>query len=115
MQAFAAVKDAALQRRLAASTKRPPTRSPTTPCGSKKELLPRAKGHFAIGADAFAQKLAADEGITEPLDPLLARGEAELARLRAGVHRHRARRSIPRARRPRCRRRSPPITASPRR
>src|SRR5262249_34662329 len=49
----------------------------------KKDLLPRAHGHFAIGIDAFKRKLAADEGITEPLDEVLARGEAELERLRA--------------------------------
>ncbi|HWE29255.1 MAG TPA: DUF885 domain-containing protein, partial [Polyangia bacterium] len=48
----------------------------------KKDLLPRAKPDFAIGADAFVKKLAADELITEPLDQILARGEAELARLR---------------------------------
>jgi uncharacterized protein (DUF885 family) len=48
----------------------------------KKDLLPRSKPDFAIGKDAFVQKLAADEDITEPLDQVLARGEAELKRLR---------------------------------
>ncbi|HEY2743164.1 MAG TPA: DUF885 domain-containing protein [Polyangia bacterium] len=82
VQAFAGVKDAALQKRFAAST--------ATACKAladfgewlKKDMLPKAKEDFAIGADAFGKKLAADEGITEPLDKVLARGEAELARLR---------------------------------
>jgi uncharacterized protein (DUF885 family) len=80
--AFATVKDAALQEKLAASTKAATGALADYGAWLKKDLLPRAKGHFAIGADAFAQKLAADEGITEPLDVVLARGEAELKRLR---------------------------------
>ncbi|MCU1278918.1 MAG: hypothetical protein JWM53_2464 [bacterium] len=82
VQAFTSVEDAALQRALAASTKTAADALADYGAWLKKDLLPRAKGHFAIGADAFAQKLAADEGITEPLDQVLARGEAELKRLR---------------------------------
>jgi uncharacterized protein (DUF885 family) len=82
VSAFATVKDAALQRRLAASTKTATDALADYGAWLQHELLPRAKGHFAIGADAFAQKLAAEEGITEPLDAVLARGEAELKRLR---------------------------------
>lgn len=83
VQAFASVKDAALQHELAASTRRATDALADYATWLKKDLSPRAHGHFAIGADAFAKKLAADEGITEPLDQVLARGEAELARLRA--------------------------------
>lgn len=80
--AFASVSDAALQKRLAASTATA-TKSLTEFGEWLKKKLPAAKEDFAIGADAFSKKLAADEGITEPLDKVLARGEAELARLRA--------------------------------
>ncbi|HVR44543.1 MAG TPA: DUF885 domain-containing protein [Thermoanaerobaculia bacterium] len=44
------------------------------------DLLPRSNGRFAIGAEAFARKLAWDEMIEAPLDLVLARGEARLAR-----------------------------------
>jgi len=80
--AFASVSDAALQKRLAASTATA-AKSLTEFGEWLKKKLPQAKEDFAIGADAFSKKLAADEGITEPLDAVLARGEAELARLRA--------------------------------
>ncbi|MCU1280884.1 MAG: hypothetical protein JWM53_4430, partial [bacterium] len=82
VQAFASVKDAKLQKQLAASTKAATDALVAYGAWLTKDLTPRAKGHFAIGADAFAQKLSADEGITEPLDQVLARGEAELKRLR---------------------------------
>ena len=81
--AFASVKDAALQQRLAASTKRATAALADYATWLESDLRPRAHGHFAVGADVFAKTLAADEGITEPLDQILARGEAELARLRA--------------------------------
>ena len=82
VRAFASVKDAAQRARLTASTEAA-TRA-MTEFGEwlKKELLPRAKTDFAIGTDAFVKKLAADELINEPLDRVLARGEAELGRLR---------------------------------
>ena len=49
----------------------------------KTDLAPRSRGSFAIGADAFAAKLRYDEMVDIPLDRLLARGEANLARDRA--------------------------------
>ncbi|HEX6837479.1 MAG TPA: DUF885 domain-containing protein [Polyangia bacterium] len=82
VQAFASVKDAALRAKLTASTKAATDALAQFGEWLKKDLLPRTKADFAIGADAFAKKLAADELITEPLDRVLARGEAELARLR---------------------------------
>ena len=83
VQAFASVKDGALRKRFAASTATATAALADYGEWLKRELLPRAKADFAIGADAFARKLAADEGIEVPLPELLARGEAELARLRA--------------------------------
>ena len=42
------------------------------------DLLPRAKGSYAIGADTFLKKLAYEEMLDIPLDRLLAIGEANL-------------------------------------
>jgi uncharacterized protein (DUF885 family) len=44
----------------------------------KKDLKPRSKGSYAIGAKAFADKLMYDEMVDIPLEQLLARGEANL-------------------------------------
>jgi uncharacterized protein (DUF885 family) len=44
----------------------------------KRDLLPRSKGSYAIGAKAFAEKLRDDEMVDIPLDSLLAIGEANL-------------------------------------
>jgi uncharacterized protein (DUF885 family) len=46
----------------------------------EKELLPRSKGTFAIGAETLSKKFAADEMVTLPLDRLLAIAQADLAR-----------------------------------
>jgi uncharacterized protein (DUF885 family) len=46
----------------------------------KKELLPRSKGVYAIGADNFARQLLYEELVDIPLDKLLAIGEATLRR-----------------------------------
>ena len=46
----------------------------------EKDLLPRSKGDFALGADTLAKKFAADEMVTLPLDRLLAVAQADLAR-----------------------------------
>lgn len=83
VQAFAAVKSPELTARLAASTDKATRALADFGAWMKKDLLPRARPEFAIGRAAFVEKLAADEGITEPLDAVLARGEAELTRLRA--------------------------------
>lgn len=82
VQAFTGVKDEALKKRFAASTKTATDALAAFAEWLKKEKLPKAKESFAIGADVFAKKLAADEGIDQPLDAVLARGEAELERLR---------------------------------
>ena len=44
------------------------------------DLLPRSKGQYAIGAEAFVKKLEAEEMLDIPLDRLLAIGEANLKR-----------------------------------
>jgi uncharacterized protein (DUF885 family) len=42
------------------------------------DLLPKSKGSYAVGGDAFMKKLEADEMLDIPLDKLLAIGEANL-------------------------------------
>ncbi|HSP19872.1 MAG TPA: DUF885 domain-containing protein, partial [Myxococcaceae bacterium] len=44
----------------------------------QKELKPRSTGSWAIGPEYFAQKLQTEEMNSEPLDALLAKGEAQL-------------------------------------
>jgi uncharacterized protein (DUF885 family) len=44
------------------------------------DLLPRSNGAYAIGADNYRAKLRFEEMVDEPLDALLARGEAQLAK-----------------------------------
>jgi uncharacterized protein (DUF885 family) len=46
----------------------------------KKDLLPRSKGSFAIGASNFANQLRYEELVEIPLDKLLEIGEANLRR-----------------------------------
>ncbi|MDB4966842.1 MAG: hypothetical protein JWN44_2531 [Myxococcales bacterium] len=82
VQAFTTVKDPALRKRFTASTETATRALGEFAAWLKKEKLPKAKESFAIGADVFSKKLAADEGIDLPLDAVLARGEAELQRLR---------------------------------
>ncbi len=45
-----------------------------------KDLLPRSKGAYAIGAETFLAKLKYDEQVALPLAELLAQGEAQLAK-----------------------------------
>ena len=46
----------------------------------QKDLAPRSRGSYAIGADTFLAKLKAEEMVTMPLPDLLARGQAQLAK-----------------------------------
>lgn len=46
----------------------------------ESDLKPRSKGAYAIGAEHFLAKLRYEEMVELPLDELLARGEAQLAR-----------------------------------
>jgi uncharacterized protein (DUF885 family) len=81
VQAFASVKDAALQQKLAAATDGAARALRDFGEWMRTGLLPRAKPDFAIGEAAFVAKLAAEEMLTDPLDRVLAAGEAELKRL----------------------------------
>jgi uncharacterized protein (DUF885 family) len=47
------------------------------------DLAPRSHGSYAIGVDHFRAKLKFEEMVEEPIDALLARGEAQLAKDRA--------------------------------
>ncbi len=49
----------------------------------QKDLLPRAHGEFAYGAETYQRKLWADEMIDTPLDQLLAIARADLAKNQA--------------------------------
>jgi uncharacterized protein (DUF885 family) len=44
----------------------------------ERTLLPNSKGHYAIGSENYSRKLLYEEMIDEPLDRLLAVGEANL-------------------------------------
>ena len=46
----------------------------------EKDLLPRSKGSYAIGAANFLAKMKYDERVEMPLAELLAKGEAQLAK-----------------------------------
>lgn len=46
----------------------------------ESDLQPRSKGAYAIGAESFLAKLRYDERVEMPLEQLLARGEANLAK-----------------------------------
>ena len=46
----------------------------------EKDLLPRSKGSYAIGAANFLAKMKYDERVEMPLADLLAKGEAQLAK-----------------------------------
>ena len=67
----------------------------------KNDLLPRSKGTYAIGADAFAKQLLYEELVDTPLDKLLAIGEANLKRDHDAFVALAARRSTRRRRPPR--------------
>jgi uncharacterized protein (DUF885 family) len=53
----------------------------------KDDLLPRSKGDFRIGADAFSKKLLYDEMVDTPLDRLLEIGFADLHKNQAEFER----------------------------
>lgn len=46
----------------------------------EKDLLPRSKGSYAIGAENFLAKMKYDDMVEMPLAELLAKGEAQLAK-----------------------------------
>ena len=78
------------------------------------DLLKRSNGDFAIGAETYRKKLAADEMIELPLDELLAIAERDLRKNQAAFAETARAIDPKRARRPRCSRRSKPIIRRPR-
>lgn len=82
-QAFAPVKDAALQEQFKQEQARCLAAIDGYIRFMKEELLPRSNGDFAIGEAVYRQKLQYDEGVTEDIDSLLAWGRAELKRTQA--------------------------------
>ncbi|MCC7529752.1 MAG: DUF885 domain-containing protein [Candidatus Melainabacteria bacterium] len=47
----------------------------------RKEILPKAKGNYALGAELYKKKLLYQEMVDEPIDSLYQRGMTELRRL----------------------------------
>lgn len=78
-QAFAQVKDEALQKRFAASNAKA-IEAMQGLADYLTQQKPQATQDFALGADKFARMLKATEGVDLPLDQLKAAGEADLAR-----------------------------------
>ncbi len=79
-EAFAPVKDAALQESFKKEQARVLAALEDYVRFLREDLLPRSNGDFAIGETLYRQKLAHEEGVTEDIDSLLAWGRAELKR-----------------------------------
>ncbi|WP_141323796.1 DUF885 domain-containing protein [Myxococcus sp. AB025B] len=82
-QAFAPVKDAALNQAFQREQARCLAAIDAYIRFLREDLLPRSKGDFAIGEDTYRQKLLYEEGVTESIDSLLAWGHAEMQRTQA--------------------------------
>jgi uncharacterized protein (DUF885 family) len=79
-QAFAPVKDAALQEAFTKEQARVLAALEDYVRFLREDLLPRSNGDFAIGEDIYRRKLEYEEGVTEDIGSLLAWGQAELKR-----------------------------------
>ncbi|MFE8597552.1 DUF885 domain-containing protein [Archangium violaceum] len=79
-QAFAPVKDAALQESFAREQTKALAALEDYMRFLREDLLPRSNGDFAIGESIYRRKLSYEEGVTEDIDSLLAWGRAELKR-----------------------------------
>ncbi|WP_257456370.1 DUF885 domain-containing protein [Archangium lipolyticum] len=79
-QAFAPVKDAALQEAFKQEQAKVLAALEDYVRFLKQDLLPRSNGDFAIGESIYRRKLEYEEGVTEDIDSLLAWGSAELKR-----------------------------------
>jgi uncharacterized protein (DUF885 family) len=77
-EAFKDVKDKALLAELKESNNAVLAAFDEYKAWLQKDLLPRAKGEYALGADTYRKKLWADEMIDTPLDELLKIAEADL-------------------------------------
>jgi uncharacterized protein (DUF885 family) len=76
----AAGKDADLLRDFTAANDAVVKSLTETVAWMKKDLLPKSRGKYALGAETFARKLLYEELVDIPLDRLLAIGEANLRR-----------------------------------
>ena len=82
-RAFVDVKDAKLVGQLQLVTKEVVAALVDYERFLRSEIAPRADAPFALGEARYKEKLRLEEMVDEPLDSLLARGEAELHRLQA--------------------------------
>jgi uncharacterized protein (DUF885 family) len=80
-QAFASVKDAALNSEFKAQQERVLAALEDYKAWLKQDLLPRSLPNFAIGKDNYEAKIAYDEMVDTPLEKLLGQGYSELKRL----------------------------------
>jgi uncharacterized protein (DUF885 family) len=76
----AAGKDADLLKEFSAANDAVVKSLTETVAWMKKDLLPRSRGKYALGAETFARQLLYEEQVDLPLDKLLAIGEATLRR-----------------------------------
>jgi uncharacterized protein (DUF885 family) len=79
VQAFAEVKDAALQKELTAAIE-PAATAMTDLAKALESQKPQATDAYAIGPERFAQMVKMTENVTTPLDKLEAVGRADLER-----------------------------------
>lgn len=79
--AFASVKNAALKEEFAASNKAAIAALKEHESYVRKEILPKAKGNYALGAELYKKKLLFQEMVDEPIESLYQRGMTELRRL----------------------------------
>jgi len=85
-QAFATVKDAALQEAFAREQAKVLAALEDYVRFLREDLLPRSHGDFAIGESIYRRKLSYEEGVTEDIDSLLTWGRAELKRTQDEFH-----------------------------
>jgi uncharacterized protein (DUF885 family) len=76
----AAGNDAALLRKFESANSAAARAMADAAAWLKKDLLPRSKGSYAIGAENFSRKLQYEEMVDLPLDKVLAIGEANMER-----------------------------------
>ena len=79
--AFESVKNAALNQEFADANKAAIAALKEHEAYVRKEILPKAKGNYALGAELYKKKLLYQEMVDEPIDSLHQRGMTELHRL----------------------------------
>ncbi len=79
--AFESVKNAALNQEFADANKAVIAALKEHEGYVRKEILPKAKGNYSLGAELYKKKLLYQEMVDEPIDSLYQRGMTELRRL----------------------------------